>query len=216
MSSAPGYQILSLDDLDRHRSTDGTLLLRPLRRRIGVRPFGVNAWEAEQAGDLVIEPHREQNGDEELYVVVRGAAQFTLGEETFAAVPGTLVHARPGIFRTATALEAGTIVLAVGAKAGEAFTPSGWEDFYVAFSLLRNGDAARARETMQEALAREPDAWQGSYNAACVEALAGDADAAFDYLRRAVALNRDVLEYAAADDDLVSLREDPRYAELTA
>jgi tetratricopeptide (TPR) repeat protein len=126
------------------------------------------------------------------------------------------VHARPGIFRTATALEAGTIVLAVGAKAGEAFTPSGWEDFYVAFSLLRNGDAARARETMQEALAREPDAWQGSYNAACVEALAGDADAAFDYLRRAVALNRDVLEYAAADDDLVSLREDPRYAELTA
>ena len=67
---------------------------------------------------------------------------------------------------------------------------------------------------MEEALAREPDAWQGRYNAACFEALAGETDAAFDHLRRAVAINREVLEHAAGDDDLASLREDPRYAEL--
>ena len=126
----------------------------------------------------MIEPHREESGTEELYVVVRGAARFTLGDETFDAPAGTLVHALPGTFRSATAAEAGTIVLACGAEAGKAFTPSGWEDFYVAFALQRDGETERARATMQEALAREPDAWQGQYNAACFEALAGETDAA--------------------------------------
>ena len=213
MSDA-GYQILSLDDLDRLRSSDGTLLLRPLRRRIGFRPCGVNAWEGEREGDLVIEPHREPGGDEELYVVIRGAARFTLGEKSFDAPPGTLVHATPGTFRTATALEPGTIVLAAGARAGVAFTPSGWEDFYVAFALLRAGDVAQGRAIVAEALAREPGAWQGEYNAACFEALAGEPEAALAHLRRAVALNRDVIEHAAGDDDLAALRDDPRYAEV--
>ena len=213
--TSSGYEILRLDDLDRLRSTDGTLLLRPVRRQLGFQPFGLNAWEGEEAGDQVIEPHREQNGTEELYVVVRGTARFTLGEETFDAPTGTLVHAPPGTFRTATAVEAGTIVLACGAEAGKAFTPSGWEDFYVAFALLRDGETGLARATVEEALAREPGAWQGQYNAACFEALAGETGAALEHLRRAVAMNRDVVEYAAEDADLAALRDDPRYAEAT-
>jgi hypothetical protein len=214
MSDA-GYEILSIDDLDRLRSTDQTLLLRPLRRRLGFRPFGLNAWEGEQVGDQVIEPHREANGPEELYVVARGVAHFTLGEESFDAPLGTLVHAPPGTFRSATAAEAGTIVLAMGAKEGEAFTPSGWEDFFIAFALLREGEADRARATMHEALAREPDAWQGQYNAACFEALAGETDAALEFLGRAVAGNRrQILELAPGDRDLDSLRDGPRYAEI--
>lgn len=209
-----GYEILSLDDLDRLRSTDGRLIMRPLRRRLGFQPFGLNAWEGEQAGDQVIEPHREDEGHEELYVVVRGTAQFTLGEETFDAPTGTLVHAPRGMFRAATAVEAGTIVLAVGAKPGEVFAPSGWEDFYVAFALLAAGDAGRARATMQEALAREPDAWQGQYNAACFEALAGDTEAAIEHLRTAVTAHPDIADHAAGDNDLASLRDDSRFAEL--
>jgi len=209
-----GYEILSLDELDRLRSTDGRLIMRPLRRRLGFHPFGLNAWEGEQPGDQVIEPHREDGGHEELYVVVRGAAQFTLGEESFDAPTGTLVHARPGTFRAATALEAGTIVLALGAKPGDVFAPSGWEDFYVAFALLAAGDADRARTTMQEALAREPGAWQGQYNAACFEALAGETDAAIEHLRTALTTHPDVAGHAAGDDDLASLRDDPRFAEL--
>jgi hypothetical protein len=88
-----GYRVLSLDDLERLTSTDGTLTLLPLRRTLGFRPFGVNGWLGAEPGDHVIERHREQDGDEELYVVVRGRARFTLGEETFDAPAGTLVHA---------------------------------------------------------------------------------------------------------------------------
>ncbi|MDX6387808.1 MAG: hypothetical protein QOD85_1610 [Gaiellaceae bacterium] len=213
--SEPGYEILSIDDLDRLPTAAGSQILRPLRRRLGFRPFGANVWVGDQPGDHVIEPHREASGTEELYVVLRGTAHFTLGEETFDAPTGTLVHAPPDTFREATAAEAETTVLAVGAKEGEAFTPSAWEDFYVAYAELRAGNPDAGRAAMQAALGREPEAWQGPFNAACFEALAGETDAALEHLRRAVELNaRATRRYAADDSDLDSLRADPRFAEI--
>jgi quercetin dioxygenase-like cupin family protein len=215
--SEPGYEILSIDDLDRYPSINGSQVFLPLRRRLGFHPFGVNVWVGESTGDHVIERHREVDGDEELYVVLRGNAQFTLADEVFEAPAGTLVHARPGTLREATALDAGTTVLALGAKENTAFTPAPWEDFFVAYALLRAGDADRGRAAMQEALAREPGAWQGPFNAACFEALAGDPDAALTHLAHAVELNRaEVMRYAPDDSDLDSIRDDPRYAELLA
>ncbi len=151
-----GYQVLSLDDLERLPSTDGKLTLLPLRRTLGFRPFGVNAWLGAKTGDDVIEPHHEQDGDEELYVVVRGHATFTLGDETFGAPPGMLVHAPPGTLRAATAAEDDTIVLAVGAKPGAAWEPAPWEDFYVAFAHRAAGKVDEARALVADTLARHP------------------------------------------------------------
>ena len=210
-----GYQVLSLDDLDRLTSTDGTLTLLPLRRTIGFRPFGVNAWLGARAGDHVIERHHERDGDEELYVVVRGRATFTLGEETFDAPEGTLVHATPGTLREAIAADDDTVVLAVGAKPGKPWQPAAWEDFFVAFAHRAAGRTDEARALVADTLARHPGTWQGPYNAACFEALEGDDDAAFAQLRvayeRAPAL---IAEYAPADGDLVRLQSDPRWREL--
>jgi cupin domain len=210
-----GYRVLSLDDLERLKSTDGTLTLLPLRRTVGFRPFGVNAWLGERAGDRVIERHREQDGDEELYVVVRGRARFTLGDETFDAGPGTLVHAPPGTLREAFAAEDDTLVVAVGAKPGKAWEPAPWEDFYVAFAHRTAGQVDEGRALVADTLTRHPGTWQGPFNAACFEALEGDADAAFAHLRtafdRAPAL---IAKYAPEDADLAPLRSDPRWQEL--
>jgi quercetin dioxygenase-like cupin family protein len=213
--SERGYEVLSIDDLDRFSTPNGSQILRPLRRRLGFRPFGINVWVGEQAGDHVIEPHRESDGTEELYVVLRGTAQFTLAGEQFDAPVGTLVHAPPDTHREAVAAEPGTTVLAMGAKEGEAFAPSGWEDFFIAYAQLRAGNAETGRISMQGALDREPNAWQGPFNAACFEALAGEIDAAIEHLRHAAELDpREVKRYAPDDTDLDSIREDPRYAEI--
>jgi adenylate cyclase len=105
----------------------------------------------------------------------------------------------------------------MGAKEGEAFTPGAWEDFFVAYADLRAGNVERGRTAMQGALERQPDEWQGAYNAACFEALAGETDASLAYLQRAVELDRrEVRRYAPDDTDLDSVRDDPRYAELLA
>jgi hypothetical protein len=210
-----GYRVLSLDDLERLKSTDGTLTLLPLRRTVGFRPFGVNAWLGEHAGDHVIERHRERDGDEELYVVVRGRATFTLDEETFDAVPGTLVHAPPDTLRAAIAAEDDTLVVAIGAKPGKAWEPAAWEDFYVAFAHRAAGRVDEARAMVADTLTRHPGTWQGPYNAACFEALEGDDDAAFAHLR--VAFDRApslIAKYAPEDADLARLDSDPRWQEL--
>jgi tetratricopeptide (TPR) repeat protein len=215
--SEAGYEVLSIDDLERLPTTAGTQILRPLRRTLGFRPFGLNVWVGANEGDHVIEPHREPKGPDELYVVLRGTARFTLGDDSFDAPVGTLVHAPPNTFREATAAVAETTVLAMGAEAGKAFTPSAWEDFYVAYAYLRAGDADRGRAVLREALERDPNAWQGPYNAACFEALAGETEAALEYLRAAVEANAaEVRRFAPDDADLDSIRADPRYAELMA
>jgi hypothetical protein len=111
---------------------------RPVRHHFGIRAFGVNAWVAREAGDLVIEEHDER-GDgstaehEELYLVVEGRARFTVAGETLDAPAGTLVYvADPALVRKAVADTAGTTVLAIGAAPGVAFSVSPWEAKYVA------------------------------------------------------------------------------------
>jgi Cupin domain len=211
-----GYEILSVDDLDRYAppSEHGPVLM-PLRRRLGFRPFGVNCWTSSTVGGHVIERHYERDGDEELYIVIRGRATFTVGDETVDAQPGTIFHLPPGTLREAIAAEQDTVVLAVGAKPGEVWSPAPWEDFAVAFATLRAGDEAGARALVEDILARHPGTWQGEYNAACFEALTGDAGAAFTHLRRAHGLNREVVaKYADDDEDFASLRSDERWREL--
>jgi hypothetical protein len=107
---------------------------KPLRHHLGVAAFGVNAWVAARAGDIVIERHDELPGDaqtdghEELYVVFRGGARFTVGDTEIDAPAGTLVFiSDTGLTRAAVATADDTVVLAVGAARGVAFEPSAWE-----------------------------------------------------------------------------------------
>jgi hypothetical protein len=211
-----GYQIVTLAELDRIESA-GNPVLRPLRNTLGVTAFGVNAYTGDQPGDLVIEEHRELGGPEELYVVVTGRASFTLDGKTIDAPAGTLVHAVPGLLRKAVAAEPRTTVLAVGADIGKAFSPSGWESFMLANAHRQRGELAAGRALIAAGLAADPSSWGNHYNAACFEALAGDADAALVHLRRALALDADQVRRLAPDDsDFDSIRADRRFAEAIA
>ncbi len=215
MSDRPGYEIVSLGELESYPDFrhDGPELL-PLRHLLDLRAFGANAWRA-PAGKQIVPRHREDSGDEELYVVVRGRATFTVGDETLDAITGTLVHVPAGVVRTAVAEEPGTIVLAAGGTRGEAFTPHGWDEVVVAFAKSRSGDVAGGRAIIEALVERRPGDWQGPYNAACYEALGGETDRAFSALEQAVALDPDAVKsFAPGDGDLASLRGDPRWHEL--
>jgi quercetin dioxygenase-like cupin family protein len=124
-----GARVIHIDDVESLPVLDGELQWHPLRQTLGVRAFGINAYTAAKAGDLVVEEHDEGSlGHEEIYVVLAGRATFTLGGEEHDAPAGTVVHlADPGINRVARAAEDGTRVLAVGGPVGKAFEPSSWE-----------------------------------------------------------------------------------------
>jgi mannose-6-phosphate isomerase-like protein (cupin superfamily) len=207
-----GYEILTLDELQtaEHRGSN----LIPVRYTLDYRPAGVNAWIADAGGQL-IPPHEEDSGNEELYVVVRGRAAFTVGDETADAPAGSLVFVPPEVHRTATAEEDGTIVFVVGGTVGEAFHAGGWDSFALAWSLRQEGRVDEGREIVEQLIATDPDYWAVHYNAGCYEALSGDTDAAFVHLHRAKELDAgEAAPYFREDSDLDSLRDDPRFEEL--
>ena len=210
-----GYTILSLDEVETTPHRDCELV--PVRHTLGFRPAGVNAWRAD-AGGRLIPPHEEDSGNEELYVVVRGRARFTVGEEEAEAPAGTLVFVPPTVFRTATAEEDDTIVFVVGATVGEAFVAAGWEEIALAEKYRRAGRADDGRAIMEQLVVDRPDYWATHYNAGCWEALAGNPDAALQHLRRAKELDTEgeSTQYFREDSDLDSLRDDPRFQELLA
>jgi tetratricopeptide (TPR) repeat protein len=210
-------RISRIEDLERYpiAGQDG-LTWRPVRRHFDIRAFGVNAYTADEAGQRVVEEHREEGGHEELYVVIAGRATFTLDGEEHDAPAGTLVHCTPGTLRGAVAAEAGTTVLGIGAKPGEIFEPSGWEWVFAGVSLLDKGDEEGARRELQAGIDANPTAWQGPFNLACVEARLGNREAAFEQLERAAELDREaVANYAPNDSDFASIMDDPRFLAVT-
>ena len=93
----------------------GTLMWQPVRKPLGITAFGINAYTAGSAGDEVVEDHTELV-DEEVYVVIRGHATFTVDGEDVEAPAVTLVHVTdPKAERVAIAKEDGTVVLSLGA-----------------------------------------------------------------------------------------------------
>jgi quercetin dioxygenase-like cupin family protein len=203
-----GYEVAHVDELDTMPVNTGEFVWRPVRRRFGISAFGTNAYSAEKAGQRVLEEHFEKDGHEEMYVVLRGRATFTLGDDEVDAGPGTLVFVRPGTRRGAIAAEDNTFLLAVGAKPGVVFEPSLWEDVFAAYSYAEQGALEKGRALVQEAIDRSPDAWQGYYNYACIEARFGDPDTAITQLKRSVELDAEATKKTAdVDGDLDSIRE---------
>lgn len=196
---------LTVASLDGIETIDGWI---PVRRHLGVEAFGVNAWTAaESGGELVAEHDKSWIDQEELYLVVRGRASFTVGGEALDAPAGTIVFVRdPLVTRAATASEPGTTILSLTAKRGEAFAPPAWEDEAAILPLLAAGEYARARELLAAALEHHGDAPGLLYNLACAEARLGDRESALDHLARAIELWPSLAETARHDPDLETVR----------
>ena len=189
----------------------------PIRKRLEVRAFGVNAWTAHEADGRIIPAHDEgPSGHEELYLVAAGHAAFTVNGEEIDAPAGTIVFVRdPAVSRGAVAREPGTTVVAIGGKPGEPYRPRAWETNAEVFPLFDRGEHAEARRVLTEALDRYDDRAALHYNLACAEAQLGETDAAFEHLRAALEERPSFAGDAREDDDLAPLRDDPRFAEIT-
>ena len=209
-----GYEVAHIDELEELPIAGGEFIWRPVRRRFGITAFGTNAYTG-NTGQRVVEEHFERDNHQEMYVVLRGRATFTLGEDEVDAPAGTIVFARPGTKRGAIAGEDGTAVLAVGAKPGVVFEPSLWEEVFAANAYADKGELEKARELFANLLEQNPHAWQGFFNAACLEARLGDKERALEHFERAVELDPEkAREFAETDSDFDSIRDDPRFVTL--
>jgi mannose-6-phosphate isomerase-like protein (cupin superfamily) len=206
------YRMTTVDELQDIAYRQDTHM-RPVRHHLGITAFGTNAWTAADVGDRLMPEHEEDEGSEELYLVLRGRARFEIDGENVDAPQGMLLFVEPGTNRTAFAEEAGTTVLAVGSTVGQSYYVSGWEAWAEFYPLYEAGDYEavidRARETVEAGGYSTP-----LYNLACCEALAGRNEDAIAHLRLAVARQPSLRELAKDDADFDALRDEPAFREL--
>jgi tetratricopeptide (TPR) repeat protein len=187
-----------------------------VRRNLDIAAFGVQAFTA-PGGVTVVNEHDEtllgEAGQEELYIVVSGAATFEIDGETVEAPTGALVNVQPTAKRKATATEDGTTILVVGGTVGKAYEPAP-EESAEAFAAYNAGDYEEALAKQLVVVEKQPDNPVAHFNVGCFAARAGHADQAIEHLGRAVKINDRIKELMATDEDLDSIREDPRFIEL--
>jgi tetratricopeptide (TPR) repeat protein len=217
-----GYVFARLDELEpaplvAPDATDDGRRRFDIRRLFDITSFGVQAYTA-PGGIDVIRSHDEmllgEAGQEELYIVLKGAATFEIDGETIEAPEGSLVNVRPTAMRKAAAKDDGTTILVVGGTPGKAYEPAP-EEAAEAFAAYSAGDYETALAKQRVVVEKRPDDPVAHFNAGCFAARAGLADEAIEHLRRAVEINERIQELVATDEDLDSIREDHRFAELT-
>lgn len=208
-----GYEVAQLDEID--EIDDGREPLRPIRHHFGIASFGINSWTGREAGDRIINEHDEaDDGNEELYVVIRGRATFELDDERLNAPTGTLVYVRPGVKRTAFAEEPGTTILAAGGVPGKAYEANGWEIWTPFRPLYEAGEYAEVADRGREVIEANPQYAEPMYNLACCEALAGRTTDAIEHLGLAVQRAEQLKAFAKQDSDLDSIRDQPAFKAL--
>ena len=206
------YRVATIDELQDIAYRQDTHM-RPVRHHLGITAFGTNAWTAAEEGDRLMPEHEEDEGNEELYVVLRGHARFEIDGDTVDAPEGTLVFVRPDGNRTAFAEEAGTTVLAIGSTVGQPYEAGGWEvwaEFHPAYEAGDyEGVIDRARDTLEASQYASP-----LYNLACCEALAGRKEDAIRHLQVAFERRPSLRELAREDTDFDPLRDEQAFREL--
>lgn len=210
-------QVTRLDETTPERGAEGSRWFR-LRRDLDVGAFGVNAYGAD-AGHRVIEEHDElgtaAGKHEELYVVLRGTAQFELDGREHTVQAGSVVFISDReVRRGAMAEEDGTVVLVVGGTPGKAYEVSAWEEAGDAYPLWEDGKHEQAREILSAVAEKHPNAGIVLYNLSCVEAILGETEPAIDHLRRSIELEDRFRELAKTDEDFDTMRERPEFREL--
>lgn len=207
-----------IEEIEPIRVVDGTLEWRPVRRTLGIRAFGINAYTA-NAGELVVEEHDETGAGaghhEELYAVMSGRATFTVDGQELDAPAGTLVFLDdPGEKRAAVAIEDGTTVLAIGGARDEAFRISPWEYSFAAVPAWERQDWDAAERLLREGLEQHPNNASILYNLAAILGQRGEREQALELLRRSFELEPRYRTYARDDADFEPLRADPRFTEV--
>ena len=209
MNDNPKMQVSRLDDIGRRGRSI------PVREHLGIHAFGVNAYTPGDDGTLINEHNESGSGQEELYIVLDGNATFEVDGETFDAPAGTYVFVGPDSRRKATG--EGT-VLAVGATEGQPYRALDWGEAWPfhSESMTAYGEQryADALDAVRNGLERLPENAGPQLQLRVLRDARGR-DRRRDVrapqaVRRAVSPFR---EQAREDDDLATVRDDPRFEE---
>src|SRR5262249_2214838 len=104
----------------------------------------------------------------------------------------------------------------VGAAAGQAYEPDGWEIWAPLRPLYEAGEYAAVADRAREVVEARPRYADPLYNLACCESLAGRTTDATEHLRQAIEQSERLRSPAADDSDFDPIRDEPAFKKLVA
>ena len=100
---------------------------KSIRHHFGITAFGINAV-TKDAGNVLIPEHRHAaTGEEEIYIIQRGAAKATLDGVEVDVPAGGAVAVAGSVARKFEATESPTTLIVVGGVPGQTFEVGDWE-----------------------------------------------------------------------------------------
>jgi hypothetical protein len=97
--------------------------MRRARAALGVASFGMQIEEFPPNFDQYPEHSHSEDGQEEVYVVLRGSAEIDIEGERVALDPDTIVRVGPGVSRRISSGPQGARILALGGVPGAVYEP---------------------------------------------------------------------------------------------
>jgi mannose-6-phosphate isomerase-like protein (cupin superfamily) len=97
--------------------------MRRARAELGVSSFGMQIEEFPPNFDQYPDHSHSDDGQEEVYVVLRGSAEIEIDGERIALDPETIVRVGPGVGRRIFAGPEGVRLLALGGVPGKVYEP---------------------------------------------------------------------------------------------
>ncbi len=118
-------QVKRIEDIEFYRGPNAIPGIRfhPAAKALGVTAWGMSVLELEPGCTGYPEHDHARDGQEEVYVVLRGGATLKAGDESFDVSPGTLVRVGPGQRRKFLPGPEGVALLAIGGTPGKAYEP---------------------------------------------------------------------------------------------
>jgi mannose-6-phosphate isomerase-like protein (cupin superfamily) len=112
-----GYCIKRIDDMEAtYRGA-----LKKARAELGVTSFGVQVIDLPPNLEAYPEHDHAQDGQEEVYMAVRGAGEIEIEGERHPIDPDTMVRVGPGVKRKIWPGDAGMRLLAIGGVPGATY-----------------------------------------------------------------------------------------------
>jgi quercetin dioxygenase-like cupin family protein len=116
----PDVTVKTLDEFD--TAFGGAMKL--VRHGLGVQSFGLQVLDFPPNADQYPEHDHAHDAQEEVYIVVDGAATLTAGGDKHELRPGTFARVGPGEKRKLVTGAEGARVIAIGGSPGKAYEVS--------------------------------------------------------------------------------------------
>jgi len=205
-----GWRALAIDDVEALPWRHSELRWLPLRGALGSRIVGIGGFVTERAGQQVVEDHVETSdgrGHEELYLVLRGRAEFMLDGTGLDLPAGSILLVDdPAVRRSAVAAEPDTVVIAFGGPPSFEPAASEWIERARAHAVTDPARAAAVLDDLRAVYAGSPAVLVGE---AVVAAARGERTAAQATLRELLERRPELRERLADDPDLGPLLANP-------